>query len=214
MATSVLFSKSGSFSVSEEVELQLFKQHPPHTSVGAGLFQKQNAAKFSEDLKILQSSETLHWGYLILEKRPVCEGYQQLKVRTIYSYPLLTSKPESVEASEVIFWSSYIQNTAGDIFSHNLEDSEEVRTCGELQTLLADDGWMKTHFGIQSIPEGANWDIEEDEHENEKVCICWCMERILKELLTAVDPTRLPADCLAVTKDLVEGRMSIADIVS
>lgn len=214
MATSVLFSKTGPFSIPEEVELQFFKQYPPHTSVGTRLFQKQNTEKFSEDLKTLQSSETLHWGYLILEKRPVCEGYQQLKVRTIYSYPLLTSEPESIEASEASFWSSYIQNEAGDIFSYSLEDSEYVRVCRELQTLLKDGGWMKTHFNILSIPEGATWDVEEDEHENEKICIHWPIEQILKELLNAVDPTRLSTDCLAVTRNLIEGRVSITEILS
>lgn len=211
MAVSVLFSK-GEFSIPEEVELALFKQYPPHTAIGA-LFAKQDASKFSEDLKTLQDSETLHWGYLILDRRPICEGYQQLKVRTIYSYPLLTSDPESVQSSEISFWSSFLQNTAGEIFSHDLDDSETVRTCEALQKLLVDGGYMN-QFGIQTVPDGHAWTIEEDVSGNEVVEIHWSMERILNELLAAVDPTRLPAVCLGVTRDLVAGRVRAGDIVA
>ena len=211
MATSVLFCKA-EFSIPEEVELALFKQCPPHTPVGASLFTKQDATKFSDDLKTLQSSETLHWGYLILDRRPICEGYQQLKVRTIYSYPLLTSDPEAVEQSEISFWSSFLQNAAGEIFSHDLDDSEAVRTCEELQKLLINSGYMN-QFGIQSVPEDHTWSIEEDVSGNEVVSVHWSVERILTELLVAVDPTRLPATCLAVTRDLVAGHVRPRDIL-
>jgi hypothetical protein len=212
---SVLYSlQSDAFSIPEEVELNLFKQVPPHIPVGATLFRKQDNAKFSEDLKTLQSSETLHWGFLILDRRPICDGYQHLKVRTIYSYPLLTSEPDAVKDSEAAFWSSYIQNTAGDIFSYDLEDSEVVRTCKALQDILKEKGDVGTLFEIADVPEDCEWEIEEDETGQEIVRVRPSVSRILKELLVAVDASRLPSDCSATTRALVAGERTVESLLS
>ncbi len=211
----VLFSLCrDEFAIPEEAELALFKQHPPHTPLGALLFPKQNAAKFSSDLESLQTSDTLHWGFLILERRSVCEGYQQLKVRTIYSYPLLTSEPDAVKDSEAAFWSSYIQNTAGDIFSFDLEDTEAVRTCEALQDILKEKGDVGTLFEIADVPEDCEWEIEEDETGQEIVRVRPSVSRILKELLVAVDASRLPSDCSAITRALVAGKRTVESVLS
>lgn len=217
MSVKVLYNDcAGCFAIPEDVEEEFFRRFP------AKFHSKQNAAVYFDSLEEFQKSNGLYyWGWLICEKRSVCPGYQQLKLRNIYSAPILTQNARGVEESQQMeYWSSMVQEEAtGDIYCTELDVDEfpALRVQPELIGILTEKGFINlqtetTCLKLADVPEECEWQIVEREDGKETVNVKSPIRRILSELLAAVDASRLSGDACKITQDLVAGRLQVSDL--
>jgi hypothetical protein len=202
------------FEIPAEIEQELFKQFPPTTALGSTLFTKCNPALYSTNMEALLKNDTLHFGYLITDKRPFCTGWTQLKTRIVYMHPVLTSNPKATDDEQNDAWSSIIEHDeSGVLYSHSMDCSEPVRSCKELIALLKEKTLLDScGLSIATIPEDCEYGILQEDDETESIEILHPIVRILKELKSAVDPTKLPASSCLYTRQIISGELSVSDL--
>ncbi len=215
--TKVLYNDcAGCFAIPEDIEEDFFRRFP------AKFHPKQNAAVYFDSLEEFQKSNGLYyWGWLICEKRQFCPGFQQLKLRNIYSAPILTQNARGVENSQQMeYWANMVQEEAtGDIYCTELDVNEfpALRAQLDLIAMLAEKGYINlqtetTCLKLADIPEDCEWEVVERQDGKETVHVKFPIRRILSELLGAVDLTRVPQDVCQITHDLIAGRLQISEL--
>ncbi len=217
MPIKVLYNGSPGFlEIPTEIGEEFFRKFP------AKFHAIQNSAVYFESVEEFQASNGIYyWGWLICEKRPFCPGFQQLKLRTLYSAPILTHNARGVDDSQQNeAWTDMVQEEAtGNIYiiELDMDDNRELRTQPDLIALLEKHGYLnfQTENGILKVcevPDECEWEIVERQDGQESVRIKHPIHRILSELLAAVDPTRLPSDACSFTQGLVSGTLSLSEI--